>query len=280
MIDNYIEPRYIKNSIDLAQSVQLGITTESIYMDFKLNIDLGSKSPKKKQELAEELALDICQFANTWGGVLLLGVKEAEDDIDGKKVAAEFSGVHNFEELSRFVNDSVLPLIYPREINIDLICLKTPKRTQVVAINVSPLSVGVSCVCTPSPPYSPKYPYRTHYGKRYLHPIEVEKRMSDSNRSIPIKLEDLCARTGEVTLYPKIEKETIDRPERWDYQETNILLKNISSYEFSLKISGIDVNIPYSLVRDVWFTEKKTIGILLSTRLIITSDRKNINLGL
>ncbi|MDO9087579.1 MAG: ATP-binding protein [Anaerolineaceae bacterium] len=278
MIENYIEPKYIRNSSDLKNNIQLGITTESIFMDFKLNIDISS--PSKKKSAAEEFALDICQFANTWGGVLLFGVDETKSAATGKKVAQDFPGITNFEELSQFINDSVLPLIFPKEVKVELMCLESPSNTQLMAINVLPLALGISCVYNISPPYSQKFPYRTPYGKKYFHPLEVEKRMSTSNRSVPIKLEDLCRHTREVTLYPKIEKEPIDKPEKWDVLETVIVLNNVSSYEFSLKISGIVINIPFSLVRDVWLTENERIGILLNTRLIIASDRKRINLDL
>jgi hypothetical protein len=102
--------------------------------------------------------------------------------------------------------------------------------------------------------------------------------MSTSNRSVPIKLDELLKHSREVTLYPKVQKESLDKPEKWDSLGTNILLKNVSSYEFTLAISGIEINIPFSLAKDIWLTEKNTIGILLNAQLILTSDRKNINM--
>jgi predicted HTH transcriptional regulator len=163
MADIFVKPKYIRSFLDLERHVQLGVTTESIYMDFKLDIGLSSLSTqKKKQEVAEELALDICQFANAWGGIMLIGVKEADSVIGGKKVAEEFIGVSNFEDVSRFVSDSVLLRIHPKDIKIDLVSIETPTNVHIVAINISPLAVGVSCVYNPSSPFSPKYPYRTH----------------------------------------------------------------------------------------------------------------------
>lgn len=274
--------KYISSFTDFNRLVVIGSTTESIDLDFKLELEIENISKKDKPKKAEELASDICQFANSFGGVLIIGIEERKDELSGKKVAASIPGIDNSEEISRFINDSVLPLIHPKNISIDLVCFnaKTNNHNQIVAINVLPIVVGVACVCSEAPPYSAKYPYRTHYGKRYLHPTEVEKRMADSYRIIPIKLEEIACSTRNVSLYPSLSKEPLDKVNRIDSKEDNIVLMEILKYEYKLNINGIDMNIPFSLTKDVWMTEKQTIGILLTTRLIISPDRKEIYFNL
>lgn len=274
--NEFDEPKYIYTINDLHTHIKLGETLESVYLDFKTDIQISNNSPKKKQEMAEELALDICQFANTWGGVLLIGVKETLNHSSQMKVAQGITGVSTPNELVEFINDCVLPLIYPKDIKINQVWIKTSENKLVLAINISPLGLGIACVCAISPPYTSKFPYRTNYGKKYFHPIEVEKRMAINDRSIHIKLDELIRTTKEVTVFPNIMVEPIDRANKWDFAEINIFLKGISKNEFTLKIGGIDVNIPFGLVKDVWFTEHGKIGIILSTRLILSSDRKSI----
>ena len=50
--------------------------------------------------------------------------------------------------------------------------------------------------------------------------------------------------------------------------------------ELRYNVNGIDINIPFSMTKDVWLTEKARIGILLTTRLIIAADRKEIRFDL
>lgn len=273
MIKNYITPKFIKDSLDLEKYIHLGVTTESIYIDFKRSINFSSS---KKQELAKELALDICQFLNTWGGVLLIGIQEDRNS-SGQKVAKNFIDTNCFDELSQFINDSVLTLIYPKGIDIELVSVRTPSNENIIALNLSP-TANLAYVCDNFPPYSPQYPYRTHYGKKYFHPLEIEQMMSSLGRSVPIKLENLRRTSNQVTLYPKVKKETLDNNTKWDSQDVTVVLTDISNYEFTLKVGGISINIPFSLVKDIWLTENATIGIILNAQLSISSNRKNINL--
>lgn len=280
MEHNHFRPRYIRNYHELTSYIKPNFTEESITLDFKQEINFSIVKEKKKKDPAEELALDICQFANSWGGVLLIGISEIEDQERKRKIANQFIGVSEYEKTSRFINNSVLPLIHPKDINIDLVCIETPENIQLISMNIFPLIRGVACVCSQSPPYSSKYPYRTHYGKRYLHPLEVQKRMSDTHRIIPIKLQELMDSTHDVELYPTILKDPIDKSSRVDSKFPNIILKEVLNSEYRLNINGVDINIPFSLTRDVWMTEKNRIGIILHVGLSISPDRKSISFNL
>lgn len=273
-------PHYIRTIHDLNRSIRIGETTESITLDFKVEIALKEVSKSKKAETAEELALDICQFANTFGGVLLVGVKEEQEETTGRKVASQYVNVTNFNDLSEFLSNNVLHLIYPPDINIEVSLIFVEQSKHIIAINVFPLSSGASCVYSNTPPYLAKYPYRTHYGKKYLHPSEVEKRMSHGDRRILIKLREMSSITKEVIIYPEVEKLAPLRSDSWDSKGINTIIKNITNHEYTLSINGITINIPFSLTKDVWLTEKGLIGILLGTRLSISADRKSIQLNL
>lgn len=276
----YLSPSYIHSGEELSKLIQIGQTVESIVLDFKVEITISNLSSKKKKEVAEEFALDICQFANTWGGVLAIGVKEELDESRGRKVATGFVDTVDFEDLSQFINNNVLPLIHPSSLQFEIVPVTTKNGHNLVIINIFPLTSGLSCVFANQPPYPAKYPYRTNYGKKYFHPSEIEKRMSDVNRSIPIKLHEISFKTKTVTLFPKIIKEEIKKTDTWDSKGVNIVFKDISNYAYTLNINGVDINIPFSLTKDVWLTEKNTMGILLGIQVSLSPDRKSINLGL
>ncbi len=249
--------------------VRLGETEESITLEFKREFN------NKKENAAEEIALDICQFSNAIGGVILIGVEEKSTPGTGKKVAHCYKN-SNYGDISRFINDKVLPLIHPKPISIDIVSIDIEKNKSLTAINVTPLARGLACVAENTPPYAGKYPYRTHYGKKYFNPAEVERIMANSNRYIVIKLLEVFTTNKEVRIYPSVQKEEAKPNLSWDSKDCTVVIKCVNSSEFTLNIAGIDINIPYSLTKDVWITEDEKIGILLDIKLKISPDRRNI----
>jgi hypothetical protein len=261
----------INNLCELNNRIRLGETEESLTLEFKREIDVA------KDRNSEEIALDICQFLNTKGGVILVGAKE--ELMNGKKVITQYLNIDS-ERVLRFLNDTVITLINPKNITVRPVVIGVNSFTTILAINISPLINGVSCVCKMQPPYSQKYPYRTHYGKKYFTPIEVEQLMSNQFRYISIKLEQLIDKTREVVIYPSITKEEIANASSWDVRDDNILVKSIGQSEYRLNICGIDINVPFSLTNDVWETEDGKIGVYLKISLVVDKQRKKINFTL
>ena len=73
-----IEPHFIGDADSFARLVHLDQTAESIFLDFKQDLPGGWKA-RESLPLTEarlEQARDVAQFANTYGGALLLGVRE------------------------------------------------------------------------------------------------------------------------------------------------------------------------------------------------------------
>lgn len=252
---------------ELNSNVTINKTTESLSLEFKKTINIGGRN------VDEEVALDICQFANSRGGVILLGVEEKM--FEGKKVAGGYLDT-DFELISRFINDKVVPLINPRSVSIDLFSISINENLRIVSINIQPLASGLACVCKNYPPFQQKFPYRTNYGKKYFNPTEVEIKMSDKNRHIEIKISKYLLISSEVKLYPSVKKEDIENNASWDIRDDNTFISSLGESEYTLKISGVAVNIPFSLTRDVWITEHNKIGILLDVQLTIDKSRKNI----
>lgn len=275
-LEHYQSAQYIRNNSELKSVVRLGETAESTVLDFKLAIDIEDKNKTDRQRIAKEIALDICQFANTWGGVLLVGVAEEVSEELNIKVAKSFVNVENCENIVAFINDMVLPIIYPSHINISINVINLNSDATLLAINIFPLVTGIACVYLLAPPYTPVYPYRTYYGKKYMKPNEIESRMLSLERKVMLQLSRLQSDGRGMQVYPSIKKEDIGSDVKWDSRGVSVVLKGISENEYAISINGIDVNIPFSLTDDVWRTEKGDIGVLLKVGLIVNQDRTRI----
>ena len=254
---------------ELEKHVKLGVTAEDEFIEFKREANYS------KENANEEMALDICQFSNSLGGVILYGVDEKLDTTSNKKIATGYRNI-DFDKISKFINDKVVPIVHPKNIRVSYSHIKIDEQTYIVAVNIDPLSNGLACVHQNKSPFSQKYPYRTSYGKKYLTAVEVEKMMSQNNRHISIKLHELRTKSNEVKLYPSLKKENLGEKSFWDNSDDTIILKGIGNNEYKLNASGIDINIPFSLTKDIWQTEDDKIGIILETKIIISSCRKKI----
>lgn len=84
-----MRPVYVRTLEDLRSAVTLNSTTESLFVEFKVDLD------RTKDDWQVEVAQDITQFANTLGGCLLIGIAESKDRKTRVKVAAAFAGVQD-----------------------------------------------------------------------------------------------------------------------------------------------------------------------------------------
>jgi len=264
---------FITNKKELDKLVVLGQSEETYHLEFKKELNY------LKPKIEEEIALDITQFLNSMGGVIIFGIEELLNPQLGKKVATNYVNVE-FEKLSKFINDRVVPIVHPKQISLELFSISINPTTTIVAVNIKPLAISLACVHQKQAPFAAKFPYRSHYGKKYFSPQEVEKIMSKSNRYVPIKLNELSQEAKEITLYPDVIKEKAEDGLSWDISDCTTVLKGVGASEYSLNVAGIDINIPFSLTRDVWLTEKNTIGVLLEIKLVISANRKNIHFDL
>ncbi len=178
-----------KTAQDFEGLIHLGETSESIHWDYK-----QSFNPKK----AEDLAIDLAAFANTFGGTLLIGVAEKSDG--AKKVASGFVPGINVEEIRKTVHTHISEIISPK-IDVQVVPIEVSGNL-VVAINVEP-SINLVGVCLDRDRRQYSFPYRTEYGNQFMIYEEVEKRMVDNKtRAMYLKLKKNLPSGGRVTLYP------------------------------------------------------------------------------
>lgn len=221
-----------KTAQDFESLVHLGETSESIHWDYK-----QSFNPKK----AEDLAIDLAAFANTFGGTLLIGVAEKTDG--AKKVASGFVPGINVEEIRKTVHTHISEIISPK-IDVQIVPIEVSGNL-VVAINVEP-SINLVGVRLDKDRRSFSFPYRTEYGNQYMSFEEVEKRMIDNKtRAMYLKLKKYFPTDGKVNVYPApIANNKMEWRFEWIHNSENEIRLDQNGYR--------SIDIPISFIEEVW----------------------------
>lgn len=221
-----------KTAQDFESLIHLGETSESIHWDYK-----QSFNPKK----AEDLAIDLAAFANTFGGTLLIGVAEKTDG--AKKVASGFVPGINVEEIRKTVHTHICEIISPK-IDVHVVPIEVSGNL-VVAINVEP-SINLVGVRLDKDRRSFSFPYRTEFGNQFMTFEKVENRMADNKtRAMYLKLKKILPSGGRVILYPFPIK---------NYQ-TQWFFKWMDGFddEIKLEANGFrSIVVPISFIDEVW----------------------------
>jgi len=273
-----MNPVYLYSKQDISENISLNYTQETLFIEFKKEINLMNRH--QKTALAEEFACDICQFANTLGGVILIGVEEGDGNIPGLSVATRFVNVDNIEQIRVFLNDKVRNFYYPSSVNFDIVAIEIENNISLLAINIYPLANNIACVFSPSGSDYLRYPFRTEFGKKYMRPYEVEERMNNRNRSLYLQLSNIWQKDKEVQILSQVIKEKKSPTLQWDNRDLNIFISELFDHEFRLRVNDQLINIPYGLLQEVWTTYDGKIGIIINARIVISSDRKKINLSI
>lgn len=221
-----------KTAQDFESLIHLGETSESIHWDYK-----QSFNPKK----AEDLAIDLAAFANTFGGTLLIGVAEKSDG--AKKVASGFVPGINVEEIRKTVHTHISEIISPK-IDVQVVPIEVSGNL-VVAINVEP-SINLVGVRLDKDRQSFSFPYRTEFGNRFMTFEEVENRMADNKtRAMYLKLKKYIPSGGKVNVYPApIANNKIEWRFEWIHNSENEIRLDQNGYR--------SIDIPISFIEEVW----------------------------
>jgi hypothetical protein len=97
-------PTYIRSPADFAGVVTIGVTTESLVLDFKQEIN--TKNPLRSQE-QQEFCRDVAQFANSHGGCVLVGVQEELDPVSRLKRAIGIKNVDEPDKLIQWLEQAI-----------------------------------------------------------------------------------------------------------------------------------------------------------------------------
>jgi predicted HTH transcriptional regulator len=167
--------RRIGNESDFLQLVDFGQTTESMTLDFKYDLNHFVAA---RQDDAKELCRDICQFANSEGGTLLVGIVEQKSG--DARVTTAVHPIAGFDRRREWIEQAVQKHLVPATtpVYIDRVVLGAGP---IVAINV-PASERLVVVWDKALHTMECY-RRTNHGKESLNPDEVLALMMNSARS-------------------------------------------------------------------------------------------------
>lgn len=265
----YQKPLSIRSWDDIQRYIKLDETHESIVLDFKEDI------PLKNPDSAKETARDIAQFANTWGGCLLVGVEETLSQ-QGYKTASKFCGVKDSESLKAFLHTKVVNYLYPSTISFKDVIITDKTFPPLFAINVDPIENGLVAVWKRGDSNAIEYLYRTEYGKDYLKPAEVEEKLMDKMRPIILRLNRLfeqCRASGQGS-YPLVHLSSpLEGVSQSDYGEV-VRLREIRQSEIILAYKESPFSVPFGLIRDVWETIDNKIGLVINATIVVPSASK------
>jgi len=236
-------------------------TPESIYWDYKARYSFENK---------EEFAKDICAFANTFGGSILIGVLENKN-VANLKVASGLLSVQDAERIKSDIYNGVLPLIAPSpSVFVDVFSIEAQT---IISVNIDPLVNSIACVKKIDRVHFFCYPYRSDFGKQYYTPLEVEKIMSSSSyRAAEIFFrENVNEQTDILLISPVFQKP----------QNGNMFLINLEAvfhmehlydWGFDLKYRNMRCNVPFSAIKRIWKNLSEKIELELELFIVVSIE--------
>ena len=254
-------PTFIRSSSDFASAIKIGHTTESLVLDFKETSN--PRDPKWQKETCR----DIAQFANTWGGCLLIGVAEATAPHTRLKVAGSVRAVPNPEQLRGQIEQAIQNHLVPSTISHDITPVDVDEGI-VLAVNVEASrpfvyvwdreSGTIQCV------------RRTSHGKAFMNPDEMERHLLNGSRAMRLTLEEVVgmAKSRELDIAGGLRSRT-GTP--WPQKEPP-RLGVLGDIWFEVVVNSsssnkMDVWVPYAVVKAVWPTSSGGIGLLLGAKI-------------
>ncbi len=264
--------RYIESSSTFDKRIIFGSTCEDIFLDFKREFDFASQH---KRDIAEEFACDVCQFANTFGGSILIGIEEKYKEKEKLKVASKVYPINNIEKIQQYYNDCVLPLISPHYIDVWFNVINLLGGS-ILSICIKPLVNTIAAVSSKKNNKYLRFPYRTNYGKKYMSYNDIFRRINSSTREKFLSLLDIWTQNNKVELLSPITKEEKSNSVIWDHKEFIVHIKEVTESYFVLQINDLKINIPYDLVYALWEIDAHIIGLVLLVELVIDKNRKKI----
>lgn len=268
---------FLRTANEIDQTIKLGITTESQFLDFKHSAGPETRGKKPlKGDAQKEMCRDVTQFANHLGGCLLIGVQEVETP-NKVKVAAKFCPVENPDVLRGWIEQALgnycVPATFSREINI----IEHPAGT-LMAINVPPSQTPVVLWDEPTM----EAITRTSHGKKYLNPDDLERLRMNRTRAAKIAFEDAVSNATNNTVelvggVMRLERDTA----RWITAPCSgpLMIGQRGETTFELRIplkgqGGIPVlHVPYGLLRECWVNASGELAVLLDVYAVWADDR-------
>lgn len=249
-------------------AIQFGVTAESEHVEFKMTFpDLKAK------DSAIETGKDFSQFANSWGGTIFYGISEEEKN--SQKVAKSIHGIEDIDNFKQFVNDRVLALFHPQDMNYSYDVISSEGKT-VLGITIQPSPNLIMLYKEGATPGIIAVE-RTPYGKRQLSPEDLVRKMNDNSRRNQIILRDL-AQLKETEILSPVLRLKASEWHPYDASRYRAFLDELGENEFRLGINSRMIRLPYSLIQHVWKTESNKIGLILNANLMVNEPKDRLGI--
>ena len=268
----------ITDAAALRQAVVLGTTSEGRVLEFKGGYGWKAPTHDHRAGEAEELARDVAQFANTDGGVLLVGVTERS--VDGRRVADKIAPVDDVAGFKGWAEQAIRNYLTPATFARSMHEIRLEEGT-VLAINVA-ASVHLVALWHDTGKRGIEYLYRTDHGKEWFNPDEVERHIMNGSRAMQIRLVQLVGSLREghgqvsVAVAPP-PKRWVTATASWGAPFQAVILKDNSDHDIELSLNSVSVRIPHGLILDAWITADRRLGLCLKVGITVT-DRGGVTL--
>jgi predicted HTH transcriptional regulator len=127
----------IITSADFTQQVHLGRTPETTTLEFKKDLDRWRNRPEKERKDAQkEFCRDVSQFANSYGGCLLLGVEEHL--VNGQRIAGSVHSLDSIDDRRGWMEQAVHNYLTPSTTPLFIHGITTADGSLIISVNVPP----------------------------------------------------------------------------------------------------------------------------------------------
>ena len=274
-------PKHIRSLESLHATLAEGITTKDVFLKFKSlpyhrqhkqsqDPDSSKECPscKKKsdkKDLPFDLAADCTAFANTWGGVIVIGAKEnggrhGKDLFDGYEPFSRAQAIEERKWISAQLNSRTHPALTRFEVNP----IEREPDQWVVALNIYP---SADLICT-TPTNNPALHFyrRDTQGNQSMTPDEVMA-WSPQERAGKIRFEMALQAAGKtipadgaIQIDGAISSgvfRAVDGMELMQPISARLTYLPDRAYFSATLHNKHVVQIPYSVIKEAWSTGKK-----------------------
>ena len=298
----------IRTPAEFDACIIIGKTTESLHLEFKGRLGrqrpeldgTTGQGPDEREPPQVELCRDIVQFANSEGGVLLIGIAQG-DGPSGRKVAERVVSVTDVERDRQWIEQAIRNYLDPATFSHTIAIIECDPGP-VLAVNVPP-SRHLVALWHKRPRHGIEYLYRTEHGKERMNPGEVERHLMNGSRAMSIRLAELFEskdvdRKQPVDLAPGIHtlrsgpQVTTAKHAGADIgapihlHGCRVIWSGNTGAEVTLTIygsglpAGTCVAIPHGLVREAWRTGDGRAGLCLGVKIVLLPNRVDVTYAL
>jgi hypothetical protein len=262
-------PKYVRTAADFAQTVTIGVTTETLVLEFKAEVN--TENPLK-DKVQREFCRDVAQFANTDGGSLLIGVEEQIDPATNLKRAVGIRSVAKPDDLAKWVEQAIGNWLVPSTFSHEILPVQLT-RDLVLAVNIFPSQHTV--YLWDRDKHTIEVPRRTSYGKDWMNPGELEKHIMNASRAARIRIEEVVASSTNrlVELVGGMFGWGIVPGDAYRVEpDSPIQVGMLGPMAFEIRVpmnmKNIALQVPYEAVRAAWLGPGGHIMLMLDVRVV------------